>query len=209
MVYLPTFGCFERLNVGKYTIYMYESSSITPSDPKSPPVSFEVIPRNCKAISASSRCCSANSHSWPMKSSDYQVIQAMKWPFDPLWFNTYPTSEHFSKSELRDKQSLRAWICFNSKQYYPKLLFFMVIYPWYAIRLKKSPDKQIQESHLFHAILKSLILFRNIWFGCCNCLPMETYILVGGWTNPFQKNARHIGWFPQGLGWKKKWVATT
>ena len=130
-------------------------------------------------------------------------IQAMKWPFDPLWFNTYPTSEHFSKSELRDKQSLRAWICFNSKQYYPKLLFFMVIYPWYAIRLKKSPDKQIQESHLFHAILKSLILFRNIWFGCCNCLPMETYILVGGWTNPFQKNARQIGWFPQGLGWKK------
>ena len=28
--------------------------------------------------------------------------------------------------------------------------------------------------------------------------------LGGGWTNPSEKNARQIGSFPQGSGWKKK-----
>ena len=27
-------------------------------------------------------------------------------------------------------------------------------------------------------------------------------ILIGGWTNPFEKYARQIGWFPQGSGWQ-------
>ena len=35
-------------------------------------------------------------------------------------------------------------------------------------------------------------------------------LLVGGWTNPFEKYARHIGSFPQvGVKMKNIWVATT
>ena len=29
------------------------------------------------------------------------------------------------------------------------------------------------------------------------------FYLVGGWTNPFEKYARQIGWFPQGSVEKK------
>ena len=31
--------------------------------------------------------------------------------------------------------------------------------------------------------------------------PFEDEILVGGWTNPFEKHARQIGSFPHKSGW--------
>ena len=38
--------------------------------------------------------------------------------------------------------------------------------------------------------------------------PTRSRVLVGGWTNPFEKYARQIGSFPQ-VGFKKKIFETT
>ena len=43
----------------------------------------------------------------------------------------------------------------------------------------------------------------------CAETTLDSSVLAGGWTNPFEKSAGQFGSFPQGLGWKLKNETTT
>ena len=72
--------------------------------------------------------------------------------------------------------------------------FTLVCNPFEIVTRQTNPRK---------SLISSDLNIPSFFFETSGLVAATVYILVGGWTNPFQKYARQIGWFPQGLGWKK------